>query len=386
MTAPIPKSDGPVRVLVLRGVDGAGGGADEIILRTAANVSRERIEMKLCFFRHRDDNEFTFEGRSRELGLEYCDIKHSGAFDLSVLPRLRAVISDFNPSVVHSHDYKANFFNRAVARRNKHKTLATSHGWTGHGFVERFIYYPCDRRILRKFDRVIGVSNEIRDTLISSGVQSDKVSVLLNGIDPADYQPSPEIRNRVRRDLGIDETDVVIGAVGRVERQKRFDLTLIAFAEIQKNVPNAQLLIAGEGSLKREIESQILNMGLQHCCRMLGHCPDMRETYQAFDVLVQSSDYEGTPTVVVEAMALGIPVVATDAGGTAQLAFPNEHALIVPCGDTSAIAAAVMQSIQNRDQTQSRIAAARQRAETELTFSNRTEQLTAIYESLARST
>ena len=371
------------RVFVLRGVDGAGGGADEIILRTATCIDRDRIDMRLCFFRHEDDTEFTFEDRSRDLGLDYCEIKHRGAFDLAVLRKLHATIAEFKPDVVHSHDYKANFFNRLSGRRSGHRTLATSHGWTGHGFVERFVYYPGDRRVLRSFDRVIGVSNDIRDTLLRSGVPSDRVTVLLNGIDPDDYVATHEDRNRARHELGISDSDFVLGAVGRVERQKRFDLLLIAFDAIRKKVPNAILLIAGEGSLKDSIQSQIIEMGLSDHCRMLGHCDSMRQTYQAFDMLVQSSDYEGTPTVVVEAMALGIPVVATDAGGTAQLAFHDEHALIVPCGDPSKLAAATIDAIRDREGTNRRIAAARNRAETELTFANRLTQLTAIYEDLS---
>ena len=118
---------------------------------------------------------------------------------------------------------------------------------------------------------------------------------------------------------------------------------------------------------------------------MLGHCPNMRDVYQALDLLVQSSDYEGTPTVVVEAMASGIPIVATDAGGTSQLAIPNHHALIVPCGDTDAIADAAIRAIRDVKSTEARVAASRQRACTELTFQYRLTKLTDIYEAIARS-
>jgi glycosyltransferase involved in cell wall biosynthesis len=263
--------------------------------------------------------------------------------------------------------------------------VATSHGWTGNGFVERFIYYPGDRRVLRSFDRVIAVSDDIRDKLLRSGVSSNKVSVLLNGIDPNKYIASPQVRESARRELGLAEHDVVLGAVGRLERQKRFDLMLVAFRSIRERIPHARLLIAGEGSLKSAIQSQINQLGLTDYCRLLGHCDNVRDIFQSFDVLVQSSDYEGTPTVVVEAMALGIPIVATDAGGTAQLAFPDQHALIVPCGDTNALANAVMEVLSDSDATLRRTTLARERAETELTFEHRVEQLTKIYEGLAKT-
>lgn len=371
-----------MRVLVLRGVDGAGGGADEIILRSAQSIDNNRIDMRLCFFRHIQDELFTFEKRSRELGLDYCEIRHRGRFDLSAFLKLRRIISDFRPDIVHSHDYKASFFSRVVTRKRHVRTVATSHGWTGSGFVEKNVYYPGDRRVLRSFDHVIAVSDDIRKTLIRGGVSPNRISVLLNGISK-DFVASPRTRESVRRDFDLLEGDFVLGAVGRIEHQKRFDLMLVAFQQVLQPIPHAKLLIIGEGSLRSSIQAQIAQMGLSGSCRMLGHCDDMPKVYKAFDMLVQSSDYEGTPTVIVEAMALGIPVVATNAGGTAQLAIPNEHALIVPCGDMNGLARAVVRAHQEPDETQRRVVAARTRAETELTFERRTEKLTRLYESLS---
>jgi glycosyltransferase involved in cell wall biosynthesis len=109
----------------------------------------------------------------------------------------------------------------------------------------------------------------------------------------------------------------------------------------------------------------------------------MIHTYQAFDLLVQSSDYEGTPTVIVEAMALGIPVVATDVGGTAQLCTDQEHGLLVPRRDPAAICQAVEMTLDD-PRTEQRRVAARQRVEKEFSFACRTRRLERIYTQLVR--
>ena len=157
------------RILVLRGVDGAGGGADEIILRNAQCLDRGRFDMRLCFLRHAQDPDFTFEERCADLGLDYAEVLHSGPFDLTTRGRIKRIIQEFQPDIVHSHDYKASFHSRALAKSCGYRTLATSHGWTGSRFRERRIYYPADKLVLRKFDRVVAVSEDIRQQLIRFG-------------------------------------------------------------------------------------------------------------------------------------------------------------------------------------------------------------------------
>jgi glycosyltransferase involved in cell wall biosynthesis len=128
-------------------------------------------------------------------------------------------------------------------------------------------------------------------------------------------------------------------------------------------------------------------LDLEANCKMLGHRADMRNLYHAFDMFVQSSDYEGTPTVLVEAMACRLPIVATDVGGTTQLVRPDVDALIVPRRDPEKLAAAIVRTMTDKSGTAERVAAGRQRVETDLSFRTRLTRLQSIYEEvLARST
>ena len=372
----------PIRVLVLRGVDGAGGGADEIILRNACEIDQERFTLRQCFLRHHRDDAFTFEQRCRELGVDFCQILHKGPLDRTVLPQLRNIIRDFEPNIVHSHEYKANFYNLLASRGERFAKLSTCHGWTGHSWRERFIYYPGDRIILRSFDRLIAVSDDIRHQLTRYGVNKEQVDVVLNGVNPDEFVHKQEIRQNARRQLNVTENDIVIGAVGRIERQKRFDVLVQAIHELKRRGVHVKLFIAGEGSLRTAIEQLIQRLKLSESCKLLGHCPNMKELYQAFDVLAQASDYEGTPTVVVEAMALRVPIVATVAGGTEQLIDDRVHGLLVPCRNATRLAEAIIETIEKKDATAVRVENARQRVETELSFRHRLKKLQSINEQL----
>jgi glycosyltransferase involved in cell wall biosynthesis len=114
-----------------------------------------------------------------------------------------------------------------------------------------------------------------------------------------------------------------------------------------------------------------------------GHRLDIADLHQAFDLLVQSSETEGTPNAVLEAMAMGTPIVATDVGGTRELAAHREHALLVPRHDVPSLRAAIGEVLTGREAAGRRAVAARRRIETELSFDTRTRRLEAIYEQLA---
>ncbi len=374
-----------IRVLAVCSVDGSGGGAEKIILRTAAKANPDRLRLTVCVLRHAADDAYDLDVRAAELGIDYCEVVSRSKFDRSVLPRLQQISRSRNAEIVHAHGYKSAFFASRLARSEGITPLSTSHGWTGHHWRERFLYYPADRLIVRKFPLAIAVSNQIRDTLIRWGCKPERVRVVLNGIDPKKYYRSQDTVKRIRDSLGVRRKEIAIGAVGRLEPQKRFDILLDAMKLLMPHRPELRLFIAGEGSLKHELLGQIRRLGLSDRCSLLGHRSDVAELYQGFDVLVQSSDYEGTPTVVVEAMSLQIPVVATDAGGTAELMEHGVHGLIVPMRSPVALASAIKRTLDDRGATAQRVAAGRRRVENELSFDTRMAKLERIYREIVDS-
>lgn len=375
----------PIKVLVLRSVSGTGGGAESIILRTAQCIDRHQIELVVACIRRSDDLLFNFGDKILPTGVEYHEVKQRGLFDRRVWDQIRHIYETCRPDVVDAHDYKASYYARKLWRRYGVLPMATLHGWTGDSLRERFLYYPIDRLLVRHFPALVAVSNQIRETMTRWGADPDRVIAIPNGIDVQDFGKDIAKRHKIRRELALTDEDFLIGAVGRLELQKRFDLLLDAISVIDRRERKVRAVIVGEGSLRTALEAQIKRLGLQDCCRLLGHREDVRDLYSAFDLLVQSSDYEGTPTVVVEAMACETPIIATDAGGTRDLIEDQIHALVVPVRSPGRMAQTIESIMRDPAGTASRVVAAKQRAIQDLSFHTRTGRIIEVYKSLADS-
>jgi glycosyltransferase involved in cell wall biosynthesis len=368
-----------ISVLELRSVRGTGGGPEKTILCGAARHDRRRFRVTICYIRDVRDQVFGMDARARQLGVDYVEVSERHSFDRSIWPELRAIVRDRRIDLIHGHEYKTNLLAWLLGRQTGAIPLATAHGWTGDSPRERWVYYPADRQVLKRLPRVIAVSSDIRQRLIKAGASAARVPVLLNGIEPADFRRDPAIRERVRREMGFLVRDQVVGAVGRLEPQKRFDLLLDAFARLRRDWPHARLVLVGDGSLRDRLERQAARLGLGHACHFLGHRLDIAGLHNAFDLFVQSSDYEGTPNAVLEAMAMETPIVATDAGGTTELAADGDHARVVPSGDADVLRRAMQDALAEPQAARRRAAAARQRIERDLSFAERTRKLEDIY-------
>jgi len=375
--------DTPVRVLELRSVAGTGGGPDKTIL-AAARMAAPSIHITVCYMRNLVDPLFPIGDLAKSQGLDYVEINERHSLDPAVWPALRRLVRERSIDIVHAHEYKTDLLAWLLAKVEPVVPFATVHGWTGHTRRERAVYYPVDKRVLAKFPRLAAVSGEIKRTLIRAGASEQNIDVVLNAIDPAHFHRDPSAIPLARARFGVGPSDVVLGSVGRLEPQKRFDLLIEAFSSLLKLRPNLKLLIAGEGSVRGALERQIEHSGIREACRLLGHTPDVSGFHHALDVFVQSSDYEGTPNVVLEAMALETPVVATDVGGTGEIAIQGEHAILLPPGNASALAAAIEAAISDPRGAQRRVRAARHRVEGELSFERRVRRIEAVYQDLAR--
>jgi glycosyltransferase involved in cell wall biosynthesis len=218
--------------------------------------------------------------------------------------------------------------------------------------------------------------------LVASGVRENRIHTIPNAIDTNVFRRDAARVKSVRDSLGLGPHDFVIGAVGRLEPQKRFDVLLQAFAQIRSRSPDLRLIIVGEGEERANLEHDIRQLGLADSCRLLGHRTDIVDLHHSFNLFVQSSDYEGTPNAILEAMAMETPIVATDAGGTAELIQNGDHGLLAPPRSTAALARAIEEALDDVESTNKRRTAARQRVEQEFSFDKRLQAVEAIYQRL----
>ena len=371
----------PIRVLELRSVWGTGGGPDKTILSGAALKSTSGVENVVCYIRDQRDQVFTIDRRARALGIDYVEVHERHSFDRGIWLQLRTLVRSRAIDIVHAHDHKTDFLAWLLSFRERIVPLSTAHGFAGDSRNEQ-IYYAVEKRLLARFPRVIAVSNPIRDELVRTGSQPERVTVINNGIDHRVFVRRPERQAAARAQLGYQPDDIVIGAVGRLESEKRFDLLLDAFAATARQFPKARLAIAGEGSCRPALEQAMRRSGISDRSRLLGHHGDVVTLHHAFDLLVQSSSREGTPNAVLEAMALETPVVATDVGGTRELVTNGIHGLLVSAGDAARLADGMIAALKDRPAARQRADAARRRVQNELSFERRVQKVEAVYHDL----
>jgi glycosyltransferase involved in cell wall biosynthesis len=157
---------------------------------------------------------------------------------------------------------------------------------------------------------------------------------------------------------------------------------LEAIAALRSRHPDLRLIIAGDGTQRTRLQELATQLGVFDICRFLGHCPSVEPFYHAVDLVVQSSDYEGTANTVLEAMAFERPIVATDVGGTAELLQHGVHGLLVKPGDSRALTHAIELAIQDTPSTRRKAELARHRVENELSFQKRMRSVESIYAEL----
>lgn len=372
----------PVRVLELRSVRGTGGGPEKTILLGAAMADPRHAQVTVCYLRDRRDGIFAIDERARDAHVDYVEVSEQHSFDPRVWPRLRGLVADRQIDLVHSHDYKTNLLALLLSKSCGVAALSTVHGWTGHSPRERYLYYPADKRVLARFARLIAVSSDIARELTEHGATPERVTTVLNGIDHRQFKRDPKAIAGARASLNLHPDQIVIGGVGRLEPQKRFDLLLEAFAALYRRNPQLHLIIAGDGSLRQALEDQRHALGIGDGVTLTGHITDVTSLHHALDLFVQSSDYEGTPNAVLEAMAMETPVIATEAGGTGELVHDGIHGRIIPRGRVDKLMSAIASSLLDPAASRRMLARARQRVESELSFESRVRKVEAIYHEL----
>jgi glycosyltransferase involved in cell wall biosynthesis len=368
----------PIRVLELRSVWGTGGGPDKTILSGAALKASADVETTVCYIRDARDRVFSIDRRAKDLGIDYAEVVERHSFDRGVWPQLRSLIRQREIDIVHAHDHKTDFLTWLLAKVEPIIPLSTAHGFAGKSLREK-LYYTVEKRLLARFPCVIAVSPHIRDELVRTGSHPGRVRVIPNGIDDQLFKRERSREQSVRAELGISPDQFVIGAVGRLEQEKRFDLLVEAFGALHHRRPETRLFIVGEGSWRKPLEDLISGLQLHSSCRLLGERSDVIALHHAFDAFIQSSDREGSPNAVLEAMALETPIIATDVGGTAELITHNAEGVLVPRQVTAAWVSAIDAVVTDREGAARRARLARARVERELSFARRMSRVDAVY-------
>jgi glycosyltransferase involved in cell wall biosynthesis len=298
------------------------------------------IDFRLVTFLRGSGSNGFIEG-ARSAGIETDVIAEQRAFQFSIARDLREIVKVFDPHIIQTHNIKSHFLIRLLALRKKRSWIAFHHGYIASDLKVKS-YNQLDRWSLRAADRLVAVCGPFADQLAAAGLKREKVLIRHNMIQPYTRPAERDIQG-LRDRLRIGLADQVVISVGRLSREKgHLDLVnAMGILQAQNGLSNVRVLVVGEGPDRALLERRIEELKLKGIVQLVGHHADPRAFYALADLLVLPSHSEGSPNVLLEALAAGIPIVATAVGGVPEIVTDHVNALLVPQGDLNRLAAGI---------------------------------------------
>lgn len=332
----------PIKVLQL--VEGFNfGGAETKLLELVKHMDVNRFDTTVISLGLGNEIEELFY----QLNCRVMTFQRRKHIDFKLLSRVRDFIRDEGIDIVMTTLFYADVLGAMAGHSGGAKGVfswetISSPKWLA---PHRFWSY---RYAIRHADKVISVSKSTARWLVEKRkVSPNKVIIIPYGVNLNKY--NPHVKNVRREDIGLRSEDIVIGQVSRLDEQKGHTYLIQAAPEIIARQPHVKFVLIGDGPLRAELEQQIKARGVQDHFVLLGFRHDVPELLPLFDIFVLPSLYEGLPNVVLEAMACGLPVVATPVDGTKEAVINGETGFLVPERDPHQLAQKLLAVISNEN-------------------------------------
>jgi glycosyltransferase involved in cell wall biosynthesis len=373
-----PASGGPM-VLHVRCVSGRGGGPEKTILRSPEHLERLGYRGIAAYLFDAGDEGFQelLDWAEREK-CPLIGVPDGGALDRTLIAKFVYLCERYDVKIWHGHDYKSNLLGILVRKRlgRPLSMVSTAHGWV-HKTWKTPLYFGIDRWCLRRYEHVIAVSGDLFIACKKARVPVPRLTLIHNAIESDVFRPDERTaQSKAQRER------LVIGGVGRLAHEKGFGHLIRAVCSLREEGHDLALEIAGEGPELEALQAQIDASGHAQFLTLLGHQSDKHALYSRFDIYVLSSLREGLPNVILEALAMELPMVATRCGGVVEAVRDGVEALLCDSGSDAELLAPLRRLVTDSDLRQTLAKQGRARIEKDFDFAARMQRMTAIYDSL----
>ena len=369
----------PIRVLhVLLSLE--PGGLENGVVNVINRLDRTRFESSVCCLKHAGE----FARRIEDPRVAIHELHWRGGNDPRLALRLAGLLRRTRPHIIHTRNAEPFFYGFAGAKLAR--TQALVHSEHGRKFDDRPARFAVQRWMSRHTDAIFAVSGQLKADLVKHiGMPEASVEVLHNGVDlsrfnVADRGSAPvsgSARETLRREWGVPEGVLVIGSVGRLVAVKNYALLLRALAA---SGLDAHLVLAGEGPERAALTALAASLGIASRVHLLGHSNDVDRVLGAFDVFVLPSFSEGMSNTLLEAMAAGVPPVASDVGGNGEIVRDGVDGRLFKSDDEAGLAACLVALCRDDAERARLAAAARERVLSTFDIDQMIERYEQLYE------
>ncbi|MDA2916135.1 glycosyltransferase family 4 protein [Nitrospinae bacterium AH_259_B05_G02_I21] len=377
---PLANPNKPVKVCLILGGMGVGGGEKYVLLLA------EHLSGPLYSFHFVTHQESLFCEEARRLGYPVTVIDMTKRFNPVSLYKLTQFFKQERINLVHTLGARMNFYGRLAGHwagvPSICSTVVNSILDYPIGVLKRALYVNADAWTARTAQRIIAVAEALgRDLRDKYGIPAEKILTIHNGIDLATLAPTRS-REAIRAELGIPAESPCVGAIGRMTHQKGFTYLLQALPSLSERFPATRCIFVGDGPLRHDLQGETARLGLFDRCTFTGYRFDLPDLFQAMDVFILPSLSEGLPFVLLEAMGMGRPVVATAVSGNPEVIEHGRTGLLVSPADPLAITKAAAWLLEHPAEAEAMGQAARSVVEQHFTVTKMVEQTEEVYRSM----
>lgn len=367
-------SPSPLKVLHVT-FNMAIGGTEQVIRQLITSTSGDRVQHSIVCI----DGYVGEIGKSLEKqGITLYSVQRQPGFDLSLIQTIRGIVRDGKFDLVHGHQYTPYLYAWLAARTTPARVVFTEHG---RFYPDRYRYKAMliNPVISLMTPAVIAISRATARALSRyEFIPASKIRVIYNGIAGLDREPGEMVR--IRSDLNIPDNALVVGTVSRLDPVKNQAMMIRAFQRFREQVPDAVLLIVGDGPERDALEKQVAACGLQDRVRFTGFIEQPQQYLALMDIFLLSSFTEGTSMTLLEAMSLGIPCVATRVGGNPEIVVDGETGLLVVSDDAEGFAGAMIRLAKDTETRKRFSAAGIRRFREEFSVNRMADEYLSVYQ------
>jgi glycosyltransferase involved in cell wall biosynthesis len=350
-------------------------GAEAVILNMSRTLNEGPHRSLLGVFLNSSNPNLQLHESAVREGIESHLIPCSGQIDRTAIVSIRELAARTGADVVHAHGYKADLYVYFALRALGIPFVSTCHNWIDNDRKANF-YGVMDRFILRRYARIVVVSEDVRQRLLKAGVGAGKIRIIRNGID---LRPFDHASAFVKDELGWSAYPLV-GLVGRLSIEKGIDIFLLAAARVLAQLPDAKFVVAGDGPDRAKLDALIDKLGIRGSVHMLGRRDDMPSVYASLDVMVSASRQEGLPIAILEGMASRLPLIATAVGEVPAVILDGRTGVLVPTEAPELLAEAIIELLRNPAKRERLGSAARKLVEDKFSAERMTADYFRVYE------
>jgi glycosyltransferase involved in cell wall biosynthesis len=275
-----------------------------------------------------------------KIGIQVTVIEEKNRNIFTMIWRLHNFLKKNEIDILHVHGFKENFVGGISAKLSNAKVIRTHHG---KGMLEGCLRHKIIEKLNARHltNRMIAVSQDLKNYLAAKKFDESKITVILNGIKPERKEPL-HAESEIRTRLDINAGRTIIGTIGRIVSVKGYDYLLKGAGKVIEKKDKVIFLIVGDGPLLEKMKKLSNELGIEEYVRFAGFSDHPRDMLRLFDIFIMTSFHEGIPMVLLEAMSMSKPIIATNVGGIPEIIKNGRNGVLIPARDSEAISAACL--------------------------------------------